>query len=73
MQGFSQRNDIPVFVGEFNATDKKETPSRVKWMTAAKDAALKRRMVPVLWETGGDIKRSPPYEISDALRGMLGR
>jgi len=73
MQGFSQRNDIPVFIGEFNASDQKETPSRIKWMTAAKDAALKRKMVPVLWETGGDIKRNPPYEISDALRGMLAR
>ena len=72
MQGFSQRNDIPVFVGEFNATDKKETPSRIQWMTAVKDAALKRKMVPVLWETGTDIARNPPYGISDALRGMLG-
>ena len=71
MQGFSEHHDIPVFVGEFNATDKKETPSRVKWMTAVNDAALKRKMVPVLWETGGDIQRNPPYEISDALRGML--
>jgi endoglucanase len=73
MQGFSQRHDIPVFVGEFNASDQKETPSRIKWMTAVKDAASKRKMVPVLWETGGDIKRNPPYEISDALRGMLAR
>jgi len=30
-------------------------------------------MVPVLWETGGDVKRNPPYAISDALRGMLAR
>lgn len=71
MQGFSARNDIPVFVGEFNASDRKETPSRIRWMTAVKDAALKRKMVPVLWETGGDIERHPPYRISDALRGML--
>jgi endoglucanase len=71
MQKFSERNDIPVFVGEFNASDRKETPSRIRWMTAVEDAALKRKMVPVLWETGGDIKRNPPYEISDALRGML--
>ena len=68
---FSQHHDIPVFVGEFNASDRKETPSRIKWMVAAKDAALKRKMVPVLWETGADIRRNPPYAISDALRGML--
>jgi endoglucanase len=73
MQGFCERNDIPAFIGEFNASDQKETPSRIRWMTAAKDAALKRKMVPVLWETGGDVKRNPPYEISDALRGMLAR
>jgi hypothetical protein len=30
-------------------------------------------MVPVLWETGGDIDRHPPFGISDALRGMLAR
>jgi endoglucanase len=73
MQTFSERSDIPVFVGEFNASDQKEMSSRIKWMTAVKDAALKRKMVPVLWETGADIKRNPPYEISDALRGMLAR
>ena len=73
MQAFSERNDIPVFVGEFNASDQKETPSRIRWMIATKDAALKRKMVPVLWETGFDIKRNPPFEISDALRGMLAR
>ena len=73
MQKFSERHDIPVFVGEFNASDRKETPSRIRWMTAVKDAALKRKMVPVLWETGADINRNPPYEISDALRGMLQR
>jgi len=28
-------------------------------------------MVPVLWETGGDIKRNPPYEISEPLRAVL--
>jgi endoglucanase len=71
MQAFSERNDIPVFVGEFNASDRKETASRIRWMVAAKDAALKRGMVPVLWETGFDIKRRPPFEISEALRGML--
>jgi len=71
MQKFSERNHIPVFIGEFNANDRKETPSRIRWMTAVKDAALKRKMVPVLWETGADIQRNPPYGISDALRGML--
>jgi endoglucanase len=30
MARFSKRNDIPVFVGEYGVTDKKETPSRVR-------------------------------------------
>lgn len=71
MQGFSTRNDIPVFVGEFGATTKKEQASRVRWMSAVVDAALKRKMVPVLWDTGGDLSRKAPYEASPALQEVL--
>ena len=73
MQEWSTRHDIPVFVGEFGVTDKKEQASRVRWMSAVADAALKRRMVPVLWDIGGDISRKPPYEASPALQEVLGR
>ena len=48
MQGFCRRNDLPAFIGEFGVTDQKETPSRVRWMTAVAEAALNRKMVPVL-------------------------
>ena len=34
MQEFCKRNDLPAFIGEFGVTDKKETASRVRWMTA---------------------------------------
>ena len=71
LQEFSKRNDIPVFLGEFAPTTKKETASRVRWMTAVAEAALSRNMVPVLWETGGDISRQPPYAPSPALREVL--
>ncbi|HTU68369.1 MAG TPA: glycoside hydrolase family 5 protein [Steroidobacteraceae bacterium] len=71
MQGFSTRNDIPVFVGEFGATMKKEPESRVRWMSAVMDAALARKMVPVLWDTGGDIARGAPYAASPALSEVL--
>lgn len=71
MQAFCARNDIPAFIGEFGVTEKKETVSRVRWMSAVFDAALSRRMVPVLWETGGDISRLPPYSPSPALRQVL--
>ena len=73
MQEFCRRNDLPAFIGEFGVTDKKETPSRVRWMTAVAEAALTRKMVPVLWDTGGDVSRRPPYAPSGALREVLQR
>ena len=71
MQAFSERNDIPVFVGEFNVTDRKEEASRVRWMTAVGEAALTRQMVPVFWDTGGDVSRKAPHEPSSAMRQVL--
>ena len=71
MQEFCKRHDIPAFIGEFGVTDKKETPSRVRWMTAVAQAALSRQMVPVLWDTGGDLARKSPYGASPALREVL--
>jgi endoglucanase len=71
MAEFSKRNDIPVFVGEYGASDKKETNSRVRWMSAVAKASLERRMVPVLWDTGGDVSRKKPYAPSVALSEVL--
>jgi endoglucanase len=71
LQEFCKRNDLPAFIGEFGVTDKKEKASRVRWMSAVAEAALSRKMVPVLWETGGDISRRPPYAPSPALREVM--
>jgi endoglucanase len=71
LQEFCARNDLPAFVGEFGVTEKKETASRARWMLAVAKAALSRKMVPVLWETGGDISRQPPYSPSPALRQLM--
>jgi endoglucanase len=71
MQEFSTRHDIPAFIGEFGVTNKKEEASRVRWMSAVAGAALERRMVPVLWDTGGDVSRKAPYALSPALRQVL--
>jgi endoglucanase len=68
---FCVRSDIPAFIGEFGMTDKKETESRVRWMSAVARAARTRKMVPVLWETGTDISRRPPYAASPALLRVL--
>jgi endoglucanase len=71
MQEFSTRNDIPVFVGEFGVTGAREKASRVRWMTAVAQASLSRKMVPVLWDTGGDLERKAPYGASPALSAVL--
>jgi endoglucanase len=71
MSEFSKRNNIPVFVGEYGATDKKEAASRVRWMSAVAKSSLERRMVPVLWDTGGDLSRRKPYAPSAVLREVL--
>ena len=71
MQGFTQRYDIPAFIGEFGVTEKKEAVSRVRWMTAVAQASLERKMVPVLWDTGTDISRKAPYDATPALKLTL--
>jgi endoglucanase len=71
MQQFCTRNDLPAFIGEYGVIGSKETASRVRWMSAVADAALSRKMVPVLWEIGGDISRRPPYAPSPALREVM--
>ena len=71
MRDFCAQNDIPAFIGEYTASEKKEKPSRVRWLTAVTRAALSRRMVPVLWDTGNDLSRRPPHDESPALREVL--
>ena len=71
LQDFCKQHDIPAFIGEFGASQKKEEASRVRWMSAVVDAALARGMVPVLWDTGGDLARKPPYGASPALRQVM--
>jgi endoglucanase len=71
MQGFTQRHDIPAFIGEFGVVEKKDAASRVRWMSAVVRAALERKMVPVLWDTGADISRKSPYAASPALQLTL--
>ena len=67
MAAYSEKNDIPVFVGEFGATFEKEPLSRTKWMLGVANAALSRNMVPVLWDIGQDVPRR-----SGARSGLMG-
>lgn len=67
MQAFSTKNDIPAFIGEFSVVSNKDKASRVRWMMAVAEGALARKMVPVIWETGGEISRKPPIKISPEM------
>ncbi|HTV20825.1 MAG TPA: glycoside hydrolase family 5 protein [Polyangiaceae bacterium] len=71
LQAFTLKNDIPAFIGEFNASEKKESASRERWMSAVANAATSRGMVPVLWDTGNDVLRREPYAASPELKQML--
>ena len=71
MQGFCTRNDLPAFIGELGVADSKEEASRVRWLSAVFNAALSRKMIPVLWDTGHDVSRHEPYAASPALQQVL--
>jgi endoglucanase len=71
MKGFCTSNDIPAFIGEFGVTSKKESASRIRWMSAVANAAMSRRMVPVLWDVGTDVARQKPYAAGPDLLATL--
>ena len=50
---------------------KKEAASSLRWTAAVYAAAVKRKMVPVLWDTGGAVSRRPPYAPSKDLFQMM--
>jgi endoglucanase len=74
MKSFCTRNDIPAFIGEFGVTDKKESASRARWLSAVARASASRDMVPALWDIGHEVARHEPYaatpELQQMLRGM---
>jgi endoglucanase len=71
MGEFCARNDIPAFIGEFNPTEKKESASRIRWLSGVANAATSRRMIPVLWDIGRGVSRSDPYAPSPEIQAML--
>jgi len=60
---------VPVILGEYGVTfkDTKVESGRRRWFTAVTQICLNYGICPVLWDTGNDIKRNPPYQMSDAL------
>lgn len=71
IDAYSHEKDIPVFVGEFGATNSKDPRSRAKWMLTVALSAQARDMVPVLWDIGQDVTRTPPYNLSPELSFVL--
>jgi len=63
---------IPIILGEYGVSMKNKVEAgRVKWMTAVTQACLDNGMCPALWDTGGEIKRQPPFAMSASLKGVL--
>lgn len=71
MGGFCARNDIPAFIGEYGVGMTKDPASRVRWMSAVANASIARKMVPVLWDTGGEVSRNHPYAATPDLQQTL--
>jgi Cellulase (glycosyl hydrolase family 5) len=71
MEGWSKQKDIPAFIGEFGASNKKDPRSRAKWMALVALSAEARDMVPVLWDIGQDVTRTPPYALTPELTFAL--
>ena len=59
---FSGKKQIPVIIGEFGVTlgvnYVRDSASRTLWMESVAKAAFSHGMVPVLWDTGSEIKRT---------------
>ena len=59
---FSTSKKVPIILGEFGVTRGEKYPrdpaSRILWMESVAKACYSRKMVPVLWDTGSEIKRT---------------
>lgn len=75
LAAFTRSRNIPAVIGEFTATTGegayvRESASRIRWMRDVSETALSHGMVPVLWDTGGDIRRSDGSLSSDLTQVM---
>ena len=63
---------IPVILGEYGVTFRnKKEEDRVKWMAAVTQYSLNYGVCPILWDTGGEISRRPPYAMRETLKSVL--
>jgi len=61
LSAFCKRTNTPAFIGEFSMCSNKERDSAILWTKSVWEAAVKRHMVPVMWDTGGAVARRAPY------------
>ena len=71
MEAYSREKDMPAFIGEFGATKKRDPRLRANWMLSVALSAQARDMVPVLWDIGQDVSRTPPFNLSPELTFVL--
>lgn len=71
LEAYTKQKDIPAFIGEFGASNKKDPRSRAKWMTSVLVSASARDLVPVLWDIGLDVPRRPPFNLTPELSFAL--
>lgn len=71
LAAFSERVGVPVYVGEFSMASRKEAAASRLWTMSVYEAAIKRGIIPVLWDTGGAVSRNPPHTPTKELLEML--
>jgi endoglucanase len=71
MNDFCVRNNTPAFIGEFSMCSRKEAASSIRWTSSVYNAAASRKMIPVLWDTGGAVSRRDPYAPRQDLVQMV--
>ena len=61
--------DIPVILGEYGVTMRnKDEESRILWMKEVTKSCVDLGICPILWDTGGEINRNPPFTMRDSLK-----
>jgi len=67
-------NGVPVIFGEYGVTFgrdyNKDEQSRIDWMTAVTQICLDNGICPILWDTGGEINRNPPFVMRHTLQAV---
>lgn len=73
LQSYFINNGYPVIVGEYgaSASPNKAEGARVRWMTAVARKCLEMGICPILWDTGSDIDRYPPYKLSEHFQELF--